>query len=339
MRIALITPYYRDSVRGNSVTVRRVLEHLAKQGCEPELFPLDEYAEDDVVSRISDGRFDLCHAFHAYVGGRAAYRVWQRSRLPYLITLTGSDVYEALLDERRSTVFAALDSAAAVAAFHGIVGAQLIAYLPELAGRIVVIPQGVNLPPAAIISQEIEGRGDFTFLLPAGIRSVKNPGAPFAPLATLYERYPEIRLHLVGPVLDKQFAAHLFDRMADYPFVEYRGVIDHDDMGRLYRMADVVLNTSLFEGGMANALLEAMAWGKAVLAADIEGNRSLVTDGVTGLLYRDEADFVAKAEQLLNSEQLRRQLGSTARRVVELGNRPEKEAEAYLHLYQSILSV
>ena len=51
--------------------------------------------------------------------------------------------------------------------------------------------------------------------------------------------------------------------------------------GRLIE-ADVVLNSSASEGGMANSVLEALAVGRAVLAADIPGNCSVIEHGVTG---------------------------------------------------------
>jgi glycosyltransferase involved in cell wall biosynthesis len=104
----------------------------------------------------------------------------------------------------------------------------------------------------------------------------------------------------------------------------------------VYQEASVVLNTSRFEGGMANSLLEAMAWGRPVLASDIEGNRSLVTDGVTGLLYRDAGDFRDKAGMLIADPALRLKLGMAGHRLVEEHHSPEREAQAYLRLYGEI---
>jgi glycosyltransferase involved in cell wall biosynthesis len=108
-------------------------------------------------------------------------------------------------------------------------------------------------------------------------------------------------------------------------------------MTALYRQASVVLNTSRFEGGMANSLLEAMACSRPVLAADIEGNRSLVNDGVTGLLYRDTPEFLDKAKLLLDLA-LRQRLGNAGRRLVEERHSPGREAAAYLGLYEEILA-
>ena len=108
-------------------------------------------------------------------------------------------------------------------------------------------------------------------------------------------------------------------------------------MGDLYRAADVVLNSSLVEGGMANSVLEALAYGKPLLVTDIEGNRSIIKECVTGLLYRDAGEFRAKAELLLTDEHLREKLGKNGKALVRDKYPPEKEGDAYLKLYQSIL--
>ena len=97
-------------------------------------------------------------------------------------------------------------------------------------------------------------------------------------------------------------------------------------------------NSSLIEGGMANSVLEALAYGKALLATDIEGNRSIVKECVTGLLYRDAGEFRVKAEQLVTDPQLRERLGKNGRALVRDNYPPEKEAQAYLELYHSILN-
>jgi len=89
---------------------------------------------------------------------------------------------------------------------------------------------------------------------------------------------------------------------------------------------------------MANSLLEAMAAGRPVLASAIEGNRSLVVDGVNGLLYRDEMDFALKAGRLVADPLLRQRLGLAARDFVRENCDPMDEAEKYLALYRKAVN-
>ena len=90
---------------------------------------------------------------------------------------------------------------------------------------------------------------------------------------------------------------------------------------------------------MANSVLEALAMGRAVLASDIEGNRSLVEDGVTGLLFRDDAELLARAERLTVESALRARLGAAGRRLIERRYPPEREIERCLDAYRQVLPV
>lgn len=336
MRIAIIAPNYYPEETGNAVTVRRIEGELKRLGCELQVFPVDRLPGDRLLSGVRGFEPQILHAFHAYHGGRMAHAVSKALGVPYLITLTGTDVYQALCDQRGMEMHAALRGAVRLVAFHGCVKKRLAEHLPSLEEKTAVIPQGVELPLETGAAKPRE-EGTFTFLLPAGLRPVKNVLFPLQPLAELHEIHPQVRLLLAGPVLDPDYAALVMDTLEQYPFARYLGVIARDAMGRLYREADVVLNSSLVEGGMANAVLEALAYGKPLLVTDIEGNRSVVKENATGLLYRDAEEFRHKAEQLLTDSHLRDKLGRKGRTMVRDCYPPEKEADSYLALYKEIL--
>ena len=72
--------------------------------------------------------------------------------------------------------------------------------------------------------------------------------------------------------------------------------------------------------GLSNAILESMAAGLPVIAADVGGNAEAVEDGVTGLLVppRDPAALAAAMERMLETPALTARLGRAARhRVIE----------------------
>jgi L-malate glycosyltransferase len=335
MRVAMIAPNYYPAENGNAVTVRRIERHLRLLGCEVQVFPVDRMAGEELLAGVRAFAPQLLHAFHGYHGGRMAHALAQELALPYLVTLTGTDVYQALADQRSFETHGALKGAARLVAFHACVKRRLGEHLPTLEERTVVIPQGVELP---IEVGAAARRETFNFLLPAGIRPVKNVLFPLQPLAALHESHPEIRFLLAGPVLDEAYAAEVMETLERYPFASYLGRVGHDAMGELYRTADVVLNSSLIEGGMANAVLEALAYGRALLVTDIEGNRSIVKECVTGYLYRDAGEFRTKAEHLVTDPHLRERLGRNGRALVRDKYPPEREGRSYLELYESILT-
>ena len=337
MKVALISPHYTPLIRGNAVTVQRIEQELRSAGCHVAIHALDTLEPERSLSEIGLFRPELIHAFHGYLGGRVARRAAERLNIPYLVTLTGTDVYEALTDARRGETCAALAGAAGLAVFHDSVRQRLAEQSPALAEKTVVVPQGVAMPPADGSRVDLPfPAGAFTFFLPAGLRRVKNVLSPLVPLARLHRSHPQLRFLLAGPVLDADYAAEVQERLEDCPFASYMGTIDHEAIGSLYRSCDVVLNTSLFEGGMANTMLEALAFGKPVLASAAEGNRSLIENEVTGLIYRDSDDFYRQAQRLIDDAALRNRLGAKGHRKVRENFSPQKEGAAYLDLYQQI---
>jgi L-malate glycosyltransferase len=335
MRVAILAPNYYQTETGNAVTVRRIERHLKLLGCDLRVFPLDQFTGEQLLSELRAFAPQLLHAFHGYHGGRAAHALAESLGIPYLVTLTGTDVYQALSDQRSHDTHAALRGAARIVAFHGSVKKHLAEHLPTLDEWTVVIPQGVVLPE--LPAGEKPADAPFTFLLPAGLRPVKNVLFPLEPLEELHRSHPQIVLLLAGPILDTGYAAEVMDALEQYPFARYLGGIKHDAMAQCYRSADVVLNTSIMEGGMANSLLEALSYAKPVLVSDIEGNRSIIKDGINGLVFRDEHEFLEKAEQLVNDPHLCQRLGRNGRALVQEKCSPEVESLAYLELYQTIL--
>ena len=90
---------------------------------------------------------------------------------------------------------------------------------------------------------------------------------------------------------------------------------------------------------MANSVLEAMALGRAVLAADIPGNRALVEPEVTGLLFGTDAELEAGALRLAGDASLRARLGAASRARVSERYPPEREIEGYLDVYRRLIPV
>jgi glycosyltransferase involved in cell wall biosynthesis len=109
-------------------------------------------------------------------------------------------------------------------------------------------------------------------------------------------------------------------------------------MGQQYVTADLVLNSSKFEGGMANVLLEAMIMAKPVLARDIPGNRSLILHGKTGWLFEDGDTLRQLILALAQQPDQREQVGRAAQRFVTEQYSPSQEALTLIKLYKKLTS-
>jgi glycosyltransferase involved in cell wall biosynthesis len=342
-RVALLTPFAFPSVRGNAVTVARVAGGLRARGVKLDVWDLSLRSEAAVEAEMDGFRPAVIHAFHAYRAGPLALRLARRAEIPLIVTLTGTDANHDLFDpERASVVRRVLEGASRLTAFHASIVERVAGALPDLRGRLVIVPQSASLEAAAPF--DLRPRWDLPagrvlFVFPAGVRMVKRPRFPLEPLERLVARRPRVRLLYAGPTLDAEEGDALLRALEGRPWARWIGAVPHAQMGALLALGDVVVNCSISEGGMANSVLEALALGRAVLASDIEGNRSLIEDGVTGFLFRDEAEFERRAELLASDPSLRARLGGAGREVVERQYPAAREIDGYLDLYRRLVPV
>lgn len=95
----------------------------------------------------------------------------------------------------------------------------------------------------------------------------------------------------------------------------FTGHLDGDALAQAYASADVFFNPSITET-FGNVTLEAMASGVPSVCAAASGSRSLVEDGVTGVLIDDAKSapkFAATLIRLAADPALRRRMGGAAR--------------------------
>ena len=340
LRLAVLTPFAAPSVRGNAITVARIVRGLRERGVEARVWDASVSDAAAIAREVEAERPALIHAFHAYRVGPLALRLAQRLAVPLVVTLTGTDANHDLFDpDRAAGVRGVLEGAAAITAFDASIVERVAGALPGVRERLVVVPQAARfdaaqpfdlqavwpLPPDRVL-----------IVFPAGIRPVKAPRMPLAPLDALAAAEPRLRLAYAGPVLDAVEGAALARELAARPWARHIGEVPHARMASLLDAADVVLNCSVSEGGMANSVLEALARGRAVLASDIPGNRALVDDGVTGLLF-DGADALrAQAARLVRDPALRARLGEAGRARVAREYPLERERDGYLAVYRRL---
>ncbi len=339
MRVAIVTPYFAPAVRGNAVTVQRIESGLRDRGLDVTVIALD--AEPDPTAagaRLRALRPDVVHGFHAFHAGPLVIEAAALG-VPAIITLTGTDVNHDLFDPvRRPAVARALDRAQAIVVFHEAIGEKLGRELPAVRGKIRVIEQSVQCEEEQFDLRARIGAGPeaFLFFLPAGIRPVKNVLYAVRPLEAVRARYPAVRLVIAGPILEEAEGERLRGAAASRPWLHHLGPLSHGEICASLKTVDVVLNTSVSEGGMSNAILEAMSKGVPVLASDIEGNRTIIADGVDGFLFASEEEFAAKAEALIRDPVLRRRLGGAGKAKVDREFPLKGEIGEYLALYREI---
>lgn len=132
------------------------------------------------------------------------------------------------------------------------------------------------------------------------------------------------------PVLEKQ-AEDLGIAQA----VEFMGTIH--DIPAFLRGAKFLVHTSESEG-CPNAVMEAMACGRAIVAMDAGDIPYLVENGMTGFVVRqgDEATLVERVSQLLRDEELCIPMGLAARARAEREFKLERLISETLEVYRVV---
>jgi glycosyltransferase involved in cell wall biosynthesis len=341
MRIALVTPYYYPSVRGNAITVERIASGLRDRGHLVEVYSLEVFENRrEIPSAIRAFDPNLIHGFHAFMTGNLVVEEARRLDVRAVITITGTDVNVDLFHpERRGRVVEALGRAQGIGVFHESIQKKLLREHPELDGKVRVIRQTVacDEKPDDYRARWGLGPQHIVFFFPAGIRRVKNLTFCIPPLSRLQARHPDLRALYAGPIVEEEEGKRLLSLLAGNRWARYLGAVPHEEICSMLREVDVVVNSSLSEGGMSNALLEAMSRGVAVLASDIEGNRSIIVDEVDGLLLTSEEECEQKVERLIRDPDLRRRLGRQAKAKIEKEFSLEREIDAYERFYHDLV--
>ncbi|MCD6733541.1 MAG: glycosyltransferase [Burkholderiaceae bacterium] len=144
------------------------------------------------------------------------------------------------------------------------------------------------------------------------------------------------RLYLIGDGPERAELEALAESLGQAGRIRFTGF--RDDRLEFLRGFDLFVLPSSLEG-IPRCVMEAMAAGIPVVASDIEGTRTLVKDGETGLLFEvgDHAGLAAQIERLMGDPALRARLAAAARALVQERFSAARMAGDYLRLYRDVL--
>lgn len=155
-------------------------------------------------------------------------------------------------------------------------------------------------------------------LVPARLHENKNPLGVLKAFLAASERANAVLLYAgAGPMEAVMREAIAAASAAD----RVRLLGRRDDMPELYNAADVVVLSS-FKEGFSNAIVEALACGRPVIAADVGGNREAVDRAEVGWIHEaGDTETLAKqmAEALAEGDGLRAREDACRRRGLDFG--------------------
>ena len=336
--ILMVTPIGK-SQRGNSITAARLFDGLSRKGYGIDLIAMDDPDWPLRLDRLtSENDYRLVHGLHALHFSRAAYHPALKN-VPLLLTTTGTDINYDLAGPHKEQTLETLLQADMVVVFNPELGGRLTAIDPRLQTRLAVIPQGVELPAAPEVTRQQLGLSDAdtVFIIPSGLRAVKNSDLALDGLDIARRSYPRLSLLILGAEIDSSYAGHIKSRLSRLPWAHYLGEIPHQQVSGIMQTADVVLNTSRAEGQPQGAL-EAMSLGKHCIITAVPGNLGIIEDGIQGFYITSARELADRALQLAEDPTLRMATGSQARKLVNERYLAENEINAYAQLYETLMA-
>lgn len=178
-------------------------------------------------------------------------------------------------------------------------------HLPET--KVPLLYNGIDVDafvPDAVAGESLRREwnaapDDVVFVVPARLHPQKNP---FGVLDSFSKGAPAgaMLVFVGGGKLEAELAARAKGSGAR---VLLAG--EHNDMKAVYNAADAVVLSSLKEG-FSNAVVEALACGKPVIASDVGGNREAISESRFGWIH-DARDHQTLAAQLVEAAGLGRE--------------------------------
>ncbi len=211
--------------------------------------------------------------------------------------------------------------------------------------RVISIPTGVDLvrfrprePDPRLRAELGLGPEEPVVGMVAVLRSWKRHDLFCRMARMLLDRGRRARFLIVGDGPGRERVGGYLDEMGLRPAVSMTG--HREDVERILSLCSVVVLCSDRNEGVPQAVLQAMACARPVVAAAAGDVPQVVRDGRTGLLVPPgEVEPLARAvERLLDDPDLRRRLGEAGRRMVKETYSQEAMLAATEEVYARVLA-
>jgi glycosyltransferase involved in cell wall biosynthesis len=336
-----LPPSEQRTLPSNGVAVTRFGAHKRTDDTLVDWFDLiiEEHARDP---------FDVLHAYFLAQAGFIATLAGRYLNIPSVVSIRGNDVDRAAFDPSRfSHTMFALQNANVVTANAKESIRKAKAFFER---EIVLIPNGVDAShfkpmarnEALAESLGLDGKRKEERSAVIGFVGELREKKGLKPLLSAYAQVHKKRpasLLVVGEIRQGE-DRQTFDEMRAFipeSQIIVTGYISPNDLPAYYSLMDVFVHPSIHDG-MPNAILEAMACERAVIATPAGGVKNIVENGKNGMLVNvNDANMLAETIlELLDDGEKSRRLGESAREFVVSKFKPEQELTANLEVYRKL---
>ncbi len=291
---------------------------------------------------VRKNKYDLTHSFFAVPCGFISHLLWREKKLPYIISLRGSDVPG--YSERFSLIYKILIPLIRVIWKYAefVVANSLefkkLAQKVNPNQKIKVITNGIDVKEFYCRNLLNEGNAEDSFRVICGSRITPRKGIRFIIKATqiLKSKGIKIELDIIGEGNEKRDLEKMVDNMNLNKEINFLGVIKHSELPKYYQRSNVYVSAS-FNEGMSNTMLEALACGLPIIATKTGGTNEMVFSGENGFVVemKSAEDIAKKIEIIFNNFELEKKMSEKSRQIAEKMSW-ENIANDYEALYKKI---
>ena len=156
----------------------------------------------------------------------------------------------------------------------------------------------------------------------------------------LRDQIPELRIVFAGEIKDGAYFQECLQCAGSMGVRERLRFLGHqENVSRLLQASDIFVMPSIRGEAFSRAILEAMATGKPVVATSCGGAAEAIIDYSSGFIVppEDSAALAEKIALLATREDLRNQMGKSARSRAEVFFGIEKNLERTIKVYEEVL--
>ena len=254
----------------------------------------------------------------------------------YIIYIMGGGMYPWKPKALHRLLFKHADTIVAVSE---ILGKE---YEKRSGRRIKVITPLIPFSRSKIAKEELRKRYGFSnddkvILSLGSIKKIKGSDTllhAFLELGKMYIQKNGLKLLYAGEGPMKPVLAEKVKERGFGEYVKFLGTIPHEEVSHIYKLADIYVMPSLFEGASL-ALLEAMSNGLPIIGTDVNGINNLIRHGKNGLLFEKEniKDLAEKIKELVENKDFSNKLGNAAKKDHHMNYKFECVISQFIELY------
>jgi len=291
--------------------------------------------------------FNVLHAYFLSQAGFVAAYAGKYLNIPSVVSIRGNDVERAAFDPSKfSHVVYALQNANAITTNAGELIKKAKAFYER---EIVLIPNGIDaqvfkpMERNDVLAEALgmdagKSKDERVIGFVGELREKKG-------LATLLRAYAQVNkdqpvtLLIVGGVRPGEDQKTFDEVQSSIPNAKIilTGYVPHHDLPSYYSLMDVFVHPSLRDG-LPNALLEAMACEKPVIATPVGGVLEAIRDRQNGRMVpvNDVPSLAAAIQEVLSDKEMQENLGRSARQTIEEHFTLESELQKNILLYRTL---